>query len=261
MGYEISRALGAPLDVFVSRKLGAPGQPEFGIGAVAAGGVRVLNEDVVRRLGIPDDYVQEITAQELAEVGRRLRYQGRETRDGSGRADRDPGRRRPRYGSDGPRRTSPAIEEAETPGPGSARMRGPDRRSLCAHGGRSGLPGVSFGPRGHRILVQELRADLGPGGRGPAREQGASEAQKGARENHPEPRQPAGERRASDRYNYISIPRSREVRDMCGRYTLSTPAGRLAEEFQLGRSFRGPYAELQRRPHAGGCCGSGGGRE
>jgi putative phosphoribosyl transferase len=74
VGYEISRALEAPLDVFVSRKLGAPGQPEFGIGAVAAGGVRVLNQDVVRRLGIPEDYVQKITAQELAEVGRRLRY-------------------------------------------------------------------------------------------------------------------------------------------------------------------------------------------
>jgi putative phosphoribosyl transferase len=74
VGYEISRALGAPLDVFVSRKLGAPDQPEFGIGAVAAGGVRVLNLDVVRRLGIPDDYVEQITAQELAEVGRRLRY-------------------------------------------------------------------------------------------------------------------------------------------------------------------------------------------
>jgi predicted phosphoribosyltransferase len=74
VGYEISRSLGAPLDVFVSRKLGAPGQPEFGIGAVAAGGVRVLNRDVVRRLGIPDDYVEEITAQEIAEVGRRLRY-------------------------------------------------------------------------------------------------------------------------------------------------------------------------------------------
>jgi putative phosphoribosyl transferase len=74
VGYEISHALGAPLDVFVSRKLGAPGQPEFGIGAVAAGGVRILNQDVVRRLGIPDDYVQKITAQELAEVERRLRY-------------------------------------------------------------------------------------------------------------------------------------------------------------------------------------------
>ena len=74
VGYEISRSLGAPLDVFVSRKLGAPDQPEFGIGAVAAGGVRVLNEDVVRRLGITEDYVERITAQEIAEVDRRLRY-------------------------------------------------------------------------------------------------------------------------------------------------------------------------------------------
>ena len=74
VGYEISRSLRAPLDVFVSRKLGAPDQPEFGIGAVAAGGVRVLNEDVVRRLGIPDDYVEQITARETAEVRRRLRY-------------------------------------------------------------------------------------------------------------------------------------------------------------------------------------------
>ena len=74
VGYEISRSLGAPLDVFVSRKLGAPGQPEFGIGAVAAGGVRVLNTDVIRRLGITDEYVERITAQEVAEVNRRLRF-------------------------------------------------------------------------------------------------------------------------------------------------------------------------------------------
>jgi putative phosphoribosyl transferase len=74
VGYEISRSLGAPLDVFVSRKLGAPGQPEFGIGAVAAGGVRVLNTDVIRRLGIPEEYVERITAQEIAEVNRRLRF-------------------------------------------------------------------------------------------------------------------------------------------------------------------------------------------
>lgn len=74
VGYEISRALGAPLDVFVSRKLGAPDQPEFGIGAVAAGGVRFLNRDVIRRLRIPDDYVERVTARELAEVNRRLRY-------------------------------------------------------------------------------------------------------------------------------------------------------------------------------------------
>ena len=74
VGYEISRALGAPLDVFVSRKLGAPGQPEFGIGAVAPGGVRVLNEYAVGQLGIPEDYLESVTAREIAEVERRLRY-------------------------------------------------------------------------------------------------------------------------------------------------------------------------------------------
>ncbi len=73
VGYEISRALGVPLEVFVARKLGAPGQPEFGIGAVAPGGVRILNEDVVRRLGIPDDYLERITERETAEVQRRMR--------------------------------------------------------------------------------------------------------------------------------------------------------------------------------------------
>ena len=74
VGYEISRSLGAPLDVFVARKLGAPGQPEFGIGAVAPGGVRVLNANVVERLGIPADYLEAVTRKETAEVERRLRH-------------------------------------------------------------------------------------------------------------------------------------------------------------------------------------------
>jgi len=74
VAYEISRTLGAPLDVFVARKLGAPGQPEFGIGAVASGGVRILNEAVVERLGIPEDYLEMVTRMEMAEVERRLRH-------------------------------------------------------------------------------------------------------------------------------------------------------------------------------------------
>jgi predicted phosphoribosyltransferase len=74
VAYEVARALGAPLDVLVARKLGAPDQPEFGIGAVAPGGVRVLNEYAVRRLGIPEDYLDRITSQETAEVERRLRH-------------------------------------------------------------------------------------------------------------------------------------------------------------------------------------------
>ena len=73
VGAEVSRSLDAPLEVIVSRKLGAPDQPEFGIGAVAPGGVRVLNERALRTLGIEEDYVEWVTARESAEVERRLR--------------------------------------------------------------------------------------------------------------------------------------------------------------------------------------------
>ena len=72
VGAEVSRSLGAPLEVIVARKLGAPGQPEFGIGAVAPGGVRILNERVVQALGIPEDYVDWVSAREAAEAERRL---------------------------------------------------------------------------------------------------------------------------------------------------------------------------------------------
>jgi putative phosphoribosyl transferase len=73
VGAEISRSLNAPLEVIVARKLGAPGQPEFGIGAVAPGGVRILNERAVRALGIPEDYLERVSARESEEVERRLR--------------------------------------------------------------------------------------------------------------------------------------------------------------------------------------------
>ena len=73
VGAEVSRSLGVPLEVIVSRKLGAPGQPEFGIGAVAPSGVRVLNERAVRALGIEEDYLEMISARELAEAERRLK--------------------------------------------------------------------------------------------------------------------------------------------------------------------------------------------
>src|ERR1700720_1372574 len=54
VAYEVARALGAPLDVFVVRKLGVPGYEELAMGAVATGGVRVLNDQIVRDLRIPD---------------------------------------------------------------------------------------------------------------------------------------------------------------------------------------------------------------
>lgn len=73
VGAEVARLLVAPLEVVVSRKLGAPDQPEFGIGAVAPGGVRVLNERAVKALGVGEEYLELISARESAEVERRLR--------------------------------------------------------------------------------------------------------------------------------------------------------------------------------------------
>ena len=73
VGYEISRSLDAPLDVFIARKLGAPRRPELGIGAVAQGGQRVLNASVVRALGISKEYIERVAAEEKTEIERRLR--------------------------------------------------------------------------------------------------------------------------------------------------------------------------------------------
>jgi erythromycin esterase-like protein/orotate phosphoribosyltransferase len=70
---EVARALGAPMDVFVVRKLGVPGHEELAMGAVAAGGVEVLNQDVVTHLGISDQAVRQVAARELAELERRQR--------------------------------------------------------------------------------------------------------------------------------------------------------------------------------------------
>lgn len=68
----IAALLGAPLDVFVARKLGAPGQEELGIGAVAADGTRVLDDDLVRMLRVSDSYIEKLTKREIAEAKRRL---------------------------------------------------------------------------------------------------------------------------------------------------------------------------------------------
>jgi putative phosphoribosyl transferase len=72
VGYEIAHALEAPLDIFIARKLGAPGREEFGIGAVAQGGVRVLNERAVEALEIPEEYIERVAKEETEEIERRL---------------------------------------------------------------------------------------------------------------------------------------------------------------------------------------------
>lgn len=73
VAFEVAEALNAPLDVFVVRKLGMPGHPEFAIGAIASGGVRVLSDDVVRGFGIPESAIEAVTRSELAELERRER--------------------------------------------------------------------------------------------------------------------------------------------------------------------------------------------
>lgn len=71
VGYEVARALKAPLDIFVVRKLGTPGQEELAMGAIASGGVRVLNGEVVEGLGITDTVIESVAARESQELERR----------------------------------------------------------------------------------------------------------------------------------------------------------------------------------------------
>lgn len=71
VGYEVARALGSPLDVFLVRKLGVPDHEELAMGAIATGGVRVINEDVVASLGIPAAAIEEASDREARELERR----------------------------------------------------------------------------------------------------------------------------------------------------------------------------------------------
>ena len=71
VAFEVAARLGAALDVFIVRKLGVPGQEELAFGAVASGGVRVLNYDVVRSMGIPQHVIDAVAARETEEIRRR----------------------------------------------------------------------------------------------------------------------------------------------------------------------------------------------
>src|SRR3954453_18049190 len=76
VAYEVARAPDAPLDVGLVRKLGVPGREELAFGALAAGGVRVLNEELVQRLGIPPAVIAAVTTAERKELRRRARAHG-----------------------------------------------------------------------------------------------------------------------------------------------------------------------------------------
>jgi predicted phosphoribosyltransferase len=77
VGFEIARALPAPLDVIVARKIGAPFNPEYGIGAVAPGGVRVVDEDAVRALDVQPQVLDQLSRAATDEMNRRIeKYRG-----------------------------------------------------------------------------------------------------------------------------------------------------------------------------------------
>ena len=80
---EVARGLDLPLDVFVVRKIGVPGHEELALGAIASGGVRVLNLDVLSAIAVPDEVIEDLTAREREELERRER----EYRDGGTAVD------------------------------------------------------------------------------------------------------------------------------------------------------------------------------
>src|ERR671918_837466 len=71
VAYEVALALNVPMDVFIVRKLGLPGHEELAIGAIASGGIRVLNEDIIHALNLPEEVINRIAERELKELQRR----------------------------------------------------------------------------------------------------------------------------------------------------------------------------------------------
>jgi len=77
VAFEVVKALGAPMDLIIPRKLGAPGNPELAIGAVTQDGTIVLNHDIVQELGVPKSFIDQEAAEQVKEIERRMKkYRG-----------------------------------------------------------------------------------------------------------------------------------------------------------------------------------------
>jgi len=149
VGYEIARALAAPLDVIVVRKLGAPGNPEFGVGAIGPGGIRVLDQEAIAYLHISAAELERTIAAEQAEMERRIR----------------------RFRGDRPLpevrgRTVIVVDDGLATGvtaahSGRAGGRAGNGGGVAAGGGRVDLSGDPCQSVGDRALVPGFRADLG----------------------------------------------------------------------------------------------------
>ncbi len=78
VGYEVAKALGAPLEVYITRKIGAPYNPELAIGAVSSDGGVVLDGNLIGQLGVPDSYIEAETKRQQEEIKRRMtKYRGK----------------------------------------------------------------------------------------------------------------------------------------------------------------------------------------
>ncbi len=126
VAYEVARALGAPLDIFLVRKLGVPGYEELAMGAIATGGVRVLNDHSSAVCASRTTSIDAVAAREQQELERRERlYRGGSSAARCARSDCDPGRRRPGDRSHHARRRQGAATAATR----AHRRRGSDRSS------------------------------------------------------------------------------------------------------------------------------------
>jgi putative phosphoribosyl transferase len=77
VAFEVAKALNAPMDIFVVRKLGVPWEEELAMGAIAPGGIRVLNEEIVSSMGIPNEIIEKVAEDEQNELRRReIAYRG-----------------------------------------------------------------------------------------------------------------------------------------------------------------------------------------
>ena len=74
VGFEIAKALDLPLDVIIPRKIGAPDNPELAIGAVTEDGTMILDESLIKYIGVPQDYIKEESERQKSEIERRLRF-------------------------------------------------------------------------------------------------------------------------------------------------------------------------------------------
>jgi putative phosphoribosyl transferase len=135
VGFEIARALDAPLDVLLVRKIGAPGNPELGLGAVAEGGVRVLSDEVILGLHVSEQDLERSTARALTQMRMRAqRY----------RADRDPVSLRDS--------TAIVVDDGLATG-------GTARAAICAARARGASQVVLAAPVGARSTAQSLRSE------------------------------------------------------------------------------------------------------